>query len=86
MQEHGDKVRVVGLGAQDSLGEAQQFLTSTGTDGVEMYWDPSFDTWSFYQIRSQPNAILLDPSGQPLLGWRGAFDQDKVLELAAQYS
>lgn len=86
MQEHGDKVRVVGLGTQDSLALAQQFLENTGTSNVEMYWDPGFDTWNYYQVRSQPNAILLDPTGQPILGWRGQFDEDKVLELAAQYS
>lgn len=86
MQEHGDELRVIGLGSQDSLPLAQQFIEATGTTGVEMYWDPGFDSWNYYQVRSQPTAILLDPQGNPIQGWRGAFDEDKVLELAAQFS
>jgi hypothetical protein len=86
VQEHGDQVRVIGLGSQDSLGLAQQFMDATGTAGVEMYWDPNFESWSYYQVRSQPTAILLDPQGVPLQGWRGSFDEDKVLELASEFS
>lgn len=86
MQEHGDKVRVIGLGSQDSLPLAQQFADSTGTSELEMYWDPGFDSWNYYQVRSQPTAILLDPQGTPILAWRGSFDEDKVLELASEFS
>ncbi len=50
-----------------------------------MVWDESFTSWSYYGVRGQPTAILVDPTGQPITGWSGAFPEDEVLELAAQF-
>ncbi|MEM8925820.1 MAG: hypothetical protein AAGD35_20135 [Actinomycetota bacterium] len=71
------------MGAQDSLGYAQEFMSTTGAMTPLMIWDASFETWSYYGVTGQPTAILVDAEGEPIAGWRGYFDQDEVLELAA---
>lgn len=73
------------MGAQDSYAFAQEFRSSTGTESFLMTWDESFETWQYYGVRGQPTAILVDPTGNPLIGWSGAFDEDEVLRLAADY-
>ena len=83
-QEYGDQVRVVGMGAQDNLDLAYNFLETTGATTPFMIWDQGFDTWVYYGVRGQPTAILVDVEGNPLQGWRGRFDVEEVLELAAE--
>ncbi len=73
------------MGAQDSFEFAQEFQGSTGTTSFTMIWDESFASWAYYGVRGQPTAILVDPSGNPIIGWSGFFDQEEVLELAAEY-
>jgi len=83
-QQHGDVVRVVGMGSQDSLDQASDFLEATGVETPLMLWDSGFDSWTYYGVTGQPTAILVDSDGNPIQGWRGTFDTDEVLELAAQ--
>lgn len=71
------------MGAQDSLDQASGFLEDTGVATPLMVWDTGFDSWSYYDVRGQPIAILVDSSGMPIQGWRGFFDPDEVLRLAA---
>lgn len=73
------------MGAQDSLELAEDFIASTGVESIPMIWDESFDSWAYYGVRGQPTAILVDPQGDPITMWVGAFDEDEVLELAAEY-
>jgi hypothetical protein len=73
------------MGAQDSFSFAEEFRQTTGTTSFLMIWDEGFDSWAYYGVRGQPTAILVDPSGEPLVGWSGVFDEDEVLELASQY-
>ncbi len=73
------------MGAQDSFEFAQEFQSSTGTESFLMIWDEGFDSWAYYGVRGQPTAILLDPTGQPIVGWAGAFNEEEVLELAAEF-
>jgi len=77
-------VRVIGLGTQDSLDQAISFTADNGLETPLMTWDPGFDSWIYYGVNSQPTAILVDPAGNPLAGWRGAFDLDEVLRLASE--
>ncbi len=71
------------MGAQDSLEQAAGFLETTGLHTPLMIWDVSFETWSYYGVRGQPTAILVDSNGDPIAGWVGFFDTEEVLELAA---
>jgi hypothetical protein len=83
-QRHGDEIRVVGMGAQDSLEMAVDFIEDGGLVTPLMIWDASFETWNYYGVTGQPTAVLVDPAGEPVGGWRGVFDEDEVLELATE--
>ena len=78
-------VQVIGLGTQDSAGEAADFVRNYGTYSFPMYWDETFTSWQVFGIRSQPAAALLAPDGEVLAGWLGAFPEDEVLSLAAEF-
>ncbi len=75
---------MVGLGTQDSLGEAHEFVDDHDTRSFTMLWDESFQTWQEIGITSQPSAVLLAADGTPINGWIGPFPQDEVLQLAAE--
>jgi hypothetical protein len=76
---------VVGLGTQDSLGEAEDFAENFGTT-FTMLWDESFESWIELGVTAQPAAVVLSPDGQILAGWLGGFPEDTVLEIAEQYT
>ena len=76
---------MIGLGTQDSLGEAEEFVDRFGTKSFTMLWDESFISWDVIGVRSQPTAVMLTPEGEVITGWLGAFPEDQVLELAAPY-
>ena len=67
---------VLGLGAQDSIDDANEFLASTGTGGgaITMVWDPGFDSWRQFGIRTQPYWILYDGQGNEITSRPGAID------------
>ena len=74
--------------------DAEQFMVDNQIGGwIEVsatgpwqpLWDESFESWFFFEIRSQPNAILVSPDGVPEYLWRGPFDEAEVLELTDQY-
>ena len=51
-----------------------------------MLWDESFISWQTIGVSSQPAAVMLAPDGSLITGWIGAFPEEDVLELAAEYS
>jgi hypothetical protein len=75
---------VIGLGTQDSGGEAVDFVEQYETYSFPMYWDESFESWLAFGVTSQPAAALLSPTGEVLGSWLGMFPIDEVLELAAR--
>jgi hypothetical protein len=75
---------VVGLGTQDSLDDANDFVDDNGTTSFTMLWDGSFQTWLEIGITSQPSAVLLAADGTPITGWIGPFPEDEVLQLARE--
>ncbi len=74
---------MIGLGTQDSGGEAADFVRDRDVYSFPMYWDETFESWAAFGITGQPAAILLSADGEPLGAWRGMFPVDDVLELAA---
>ena len=76
---------MIGLGTQDSLGEAEAFAETYGTT-FTMLWDESFRSWIELGVTSQPTAILLTADGTIITGWIGRFPEDTVLDLAAELS
>ena len=67
------------MGAQDSEGEAVEFVEAGGVETVTMVWDPTFASWSAFEVTGQPTAVLIEPDGTELGRWRGALDLDDVL-------
>ena len=76
---------MIGLGTQDSLGEAEEFVEDHGTT-FTMLWDESFQSWIELGVSSQPTAVMFTPDGTIITGWVGPFPEDTVLELAAEFS
>jgi hypothetical protein len=74
---------VIGLGAQDDLDYAQDFLADRGPFSFPMYWDGSFESWNQLGLTSQPAAALFAADGTELGAWLGRIPEDKVLELIA---
>ena len=73
-------LHVVGLGGQDTLQQANDFVARTGTGGGEitMVWDQSFESWRAFGIRSQPYWMLFDAAGELVASKPGAIDFDVV--------
>ena len=76
---------MIGLGTQDSADDAAEFVSQYGNHSFPMYWDETFQSWAEFGIQSQPAAALLAPDGSVLGGWLGAFPEDEVLSLAADF-
>lgn len=72
---------MIGLGTQNTVDDAVDFVESTGTLGFPMYWDETLVSWSAFGIQGTPAAALLSPTGEILGGWIGRFDLDEVLTL-----
>lgn len=70
---------VVGIGTQDSLGEAEDFLSDTGVRSFPLLWDESYESWRPFGFRYQPSAVLLSADGRELARWNGSVDPDAVL-------
>lgn len=73
---------IIGLGAQDSLEQAQDFVATFGTVSFPMVWDASFSSWIELGVVSQPYWILFDSEGNQVAARSGAVD----LNLVAQTS
>lgn len=82
-QQHADKVRVVGMGTQDGLELAEDFVARHGTETPLMTWDETFETWAYYEVRGQPTAILVDPDGNQLGRWHGLTQE--MVDLVEAY-
>jgi hypothetical protein len=75
---------VIGLGTQDSLGQAEDFVEDYGTESFTMLWDESFQSWQALGVASQPAAVMFAADGTLITDWIGAFPEDEVLRLAAE--
>ncbi len=75
---------MIGVGTQDSLSYAEEFVATTGTSSFPMLWDPSFDSWRQLGIRGQPAGMLATAGGTLVAQWRGAIPEDEVLQAIAE--
>jgi thiol-disulfide isomerase/thioredoxin len=79
---HGSQVQILGLGAQDDLGQAVDFLSDTSTQNLEMVWDASGKSWLHYKVTNQPTVVVLDAKGKVTKTWFRHFDADAILAAA----
>lgn len=82
-RRHEKELRVGGLGSEDSLAGAREFVAETGVRSLPMLWDESGQAWEELGIRSRPTAMLFDRRGRLQKQWHGIFDEREALELAA---
>ena len=73
---------MVGLGSQDSLSDAQGFVSRYGVT-FTMLWDGSGRSWRELGVRGQPAALLLARDGSELGRWFGPFPEDEVVALSS---
>jgi hypothetical protein len=72
-------VNVVGLGTQDSFGQAQSFVARHGIT-FPMAWDRGFKSWDDFGIQGQPASILVSPEGRELKRWIGVLSDGERAE------
>jgi hypothetical protein len=73
---------VIGLGTQDDLDDADDFLADTGVGSTfPMYWDETFESWRQLGVTSQPAAAVFGADGTLLDAWLGRIPEDRVVEL-----
>lgn len=72
---------MIGLGAQDTLGEAEEFVERFDLT-LPMVWDASFQTWAELGVSLQPSAMLFTADGQFIERWLGAIPESEVLAVA----
>ncbi len=75
-------MNVIGLGAQDTLDEAEEFVDRFGLT-LPMVWDETFQTWAELGVSLQPSAMMFTPDGQLIKKWLGAIPESEVLAIAA---
>ncbi len=80
--KYGDRIRVIGLGAQDSRGEAVDFVRETDTAGLPMLWDESGESWIKFNVTNQPTVIVLSGDGDQRARFFRNFDEDAILKAA----
>ena len=68
--DNADKLTTVGLGTQDDLDDARDFVEKGGIT-FTMLWDSSFQSWVELGIHGQPAAILFTADGTKLRQWVG---------------
>lgn len=76
---NASEVTVVGIGTQDDLALAEDFVATYGVDTPQMLWDPGFESWQALEITGQPTWVLLSPGGEEIGRWQGALPEAAVL-------
>ena len=83
-REHSDIVEVIGLGTQDDLERAEQFVADYGTASFTMLWDETYVTWNALGVTSSPTAGLFAADGSFIAGWVGPLPEDVIVRLAEE--
>lgn len=79
-KKHADSVTVVGIGTQDDLALAEDFVSTYGVSTPQMLWDPGFESWQALEITGQPTWVLLSPGGEEIGRWQGGLPEGEILD------
>ncbi|MGQ0625532.1 MAG: TlpA family protein disulfide reductase [Sporichthyaceae bacterium] len=82
-REHGADVHVIGMGAQDDLQQAEDFVARTLTAGLPMIWDARGSSWVHFRVTNQPAILVLSPEGKVTGRWFREYDEAGILRAAA---
>jgi len=81
---HRADLQVVGVGTQNTAGEARAFRQQTGIRSFPLLYEADgFRSWRPFGFAAQPAAALLSAQGHLLRTWSGPFDEAEVLRLIA---
>ena len=72
---HGDDVQIVGIGTQNDLEYAEEFLDSTGVENFPLLWEETGQSWQEFGVIAQPYLILLN-DGREVKRWPGGATPD----------
>lgn len=75
-------LRIVGVGTQDTLADAQKFVARAKIKTVTMLWDESARSWNYWGVSGQPAALLIDANGKFVKAWTGELDMAAVVAAA----
>jgi len=64
----------VGIGARDSLEEANAFVDTLGPFSFPVVWDETGASWEVFGVFGQPFWVFFDDRGIPVLGGAGGVD------------
>lgn len=78
-RQNANAVTVVGIGTQDDLALAEDFVSTYGVSTPQMLWDPGFESWQALEITGQPTWVLLSPGGAEIGRWQGGLPEDEIL-------
>ncbi len=78
-RQNANVVTVVGIGTQDDLALAEDFVSTYGVSTPQMLWDPGFESWQALEITGQPTWVLLSPGGAEIGRWQGGLPEDEIL-------
>ncbi len=74
---------MIGVGTQDDLDYANEFVATTGTVSFPMVWDATFESWLQLGITGQPAGMLATADGTLIGQWRGGIPEADVLDAIA---
>ncbi len=78
-KQNANAVTVVGIGTQDDLALAEDFVSTYGVNTPQMLWDPGFESWQALEITGQPTWVLLSPGGEEIGRWQGGLPEEEIL-------
>ncbi len=81
-EKYAGRIDVLGVGAQDSLSQAEDFVEKTSTEMLDMVWDKSGDSWITFNVTNQPTVVVLSPSGEVKLRKFRQFNEQEIVAAA----
>lgn len=79
---YGERLTILGLGAQDDYDQAVDFLADTGTQDLQMVWDETGKSWVHFKVTNQPTVVVVDADGKVSKKWFRDFDARGILDAA----
>ena len=76
-RDNADRLTVVGIGGQDDLALAGDFVDSTGTT-FTMLWSDSSEVWRYFAVQSNSEAWLVDKDGNRIDSSSTPFDDSHI--------
>lgn len=75
-------LRIVGVGAQDTLDAAKKFMARAAIKKVIMLWDGTGSSWNYWGVSTFPSARLVDAYGKVVRVWTGELNIPAVIASA----